>query len=144
MRMYLVTRGRKPYAIRRARKSGGYTQDYKRARSYEQFAAEENAKPTPDTVYIEDCHAIVRNLRKPRPHHAYVIRPGRFFYCMYCGVRMTASQTVMTKTERTTEEPREVLCLSCAYLRGYNVLTTEDYARTAYINAAWKSADYIQ
>lgn len=144
MRMYLVTRGRKPYAIRRARKSGGYTQDYKRARSYEQFAAEENAKPTPDTVYIEDCHAVARNLRKPRPHHAFILRPGRFFYCMYCGARMTATQSVMTKTARTTEEPREILCILCAHDRGYKVLTTNDYARSADTSAAWQSADYLQ
>lgn len=144
MRMYLVTRGHKPYAIRRARKSGGYTQDYRRARRYEQFAAEERAKPTPDTIYIEDCYAVARNLRKPRPHHAFILRPGRFYYCMYCGSRMTATQSVMTKTERTTEEPREILCLPCAAARDYNVLTSEDYACSKDTRAAWKIAEYIQ
>lgn len=129
----------KPYAIRRTYKSGGRIQDLLRARQWII-----DARNTSDETFRADCLAIARSLRDRRTHHVYIQRGRRFFYCQYCGCRMTTDQTVYSKTDKTTENPTEVLCRQCADDRNYPVFDYEARSTSTNFSRDYDNATYIQ
>lgn len=62
---------------------------------------------------------------------AYILRPGRFFYCQECGARLSADQTVLEVDDRklwvveADREPPFISCLPCARAAGLDVWTYE-------------------
>jgi hypothetical protein len=128
---YLVTPNHKPYAKRRAIKSGGRITYILRARA---------ASLAGDTLGA----AMYTRWSKRGNDRATILRPGTFFYCQYCGKRMTADETVYSNTSKCTQEPEEILCRTCADTRGYEVFDSEKRSRSVNFSDDYHNGNYIQ
>lgn len=115
-------RTRKPFAAQRLRISPG-----------SRLAGYRTA-----TIPLAELRADVKRWRHPDKYgrsRAFILRPGRFFYCPECGARMSATMSVLSWNDR-----EYLACIACTEARGHHVWTGSEVCDIPGGAAAYRAA----